>query len=135
MTPENIDQNMRKFNRYDVDLGSFAVFRRDPNVLPGLIVDISKGGLAFFYHEGEEWPQDNTEHFYLFGDSYNVDNISLITTYDVEVTDTTHPIYKVLAEQKSGPIKIRRRGVRFGILSSEQEEDIEALINAYHFAR
>ena len=135
MTPEKIDQNKRKYLRYDVDLGSFAVFRREPMALPGLIVDICKGGLAFFYHEEEDWPKDSTELFHLFGDRYNVENVSLITTYDAEVTDTNHPIYKILAEQKDGPIKIRRRGVRFGTLSMEQEEDIEVLINAYHLAR
>ena len=135
MTSEKTDQNKRKDIRYDVDLGSFAVFRRDPNVLPGLIVDISKGGLAFFYHEGEEWPRDDTELFHLFGDIYNVENVSLITTYDAEVTDTQHPIYQFLAGQKEGPIKIRRRGVRFGTLSPEQEKDIEALINAFNLAR
>lgn len=132
MTTEQTGQNKRKNIRYDIELGSFAVFRHDLSVLPGFIVDISKGGLAFFYHEAEDWPMDSTELFHLFGDKYYVENVSLITTYDTEVTETNHPIYKILAEQKTGPIKIRRRGVQFGILSREQEEDIEALTKEYH---
>ncbi|MBU4235643.1 MAG: hypothetical protein KKB91_04035 [Proteobacteria bacterium] len=132
MTTEQTDQNKRKYVRYNIELGSFAVFRHDLSVLPGLIVDISKGGLAFFYHEDEDWPQDSSELFYLFGDKYNVENVSLITTYDAEVTDTNHPIYKVIAQQKTGPIKIRRRGVEFGLLSREQEKAVEALTNEYH---
>ncbi|MDD3816312.1 MAG: PilZ domain-containing protein [Desulfocapsaceae bacterium] len=135
MTTEQTDPNKRKYVRYDIELGSFAVFRRDMSVLPGLIVDISKGGLAFFYHEDEDWPQDNSELFYLFGDKYNVENVSLITTYDAEVTDMNHPVLQILAAQKSGPIKIRRRGVQFGPLSKEQEKDIEALIDEYYASR
>jgi len=99
------------------------------------IVDISKGGLAIFYHEAEDWPKDSSEFFHLFGDRYYVENVSLITTYDAEDTDTNHPIYKILAEQKTGPIKIRRRGVQFGILSREQEEDIEALTKEFHASK
>lgn len=135
MTPEQTDQNKRKNVRYNIELGSFAVFRRDLSVLPGLIVDISKGGLAFFYHEDEDWPRDSSELFYLFGDKYNVENVSLITTYDAEVTDTNHPIYKILAQQKTGPIKIRRRGVEFGLLSGEQEEAVAAIADEYHLSK
>jgi len=134
MRPEQTDQNKRTSIRYEVELGSFAVFRSDPMVLPGLIVDISAGGLAFFYHEEDHWPQGNAELFTLFGDSCNVENVALVTTYDTEVTDKNHPIYKVLADQKDDPGKIRRRGVRFGTLSKEQEAGIEALIREYHSA-
>jgi len=100
-------------------------------VLPGLIVDISKGGLAFFYHEKEGWPYDSTERYHLFGDQYNVENVPLISTYDEEVTDTEHPVYKLLSEQKDDSVKIRRRGVRFGDLSTEQEVVIEEIFTAF----
>jgi len=101
-------------------------------VLPGLIVDISKGGLAFFYHEKEGWPYDGAERYHLFGDQYNVENVPLISTYDVEVTDTEHPVYQLLAGQKDDSVKIRRRGVRFGVLSLEQEAVIGEIITAFH---
>jgi len=135
MTPEQAGQNKRASIRYEVELGSFAVFRSDPMVLPGLIVDISEGGLAFFYHEEDGWPQDSAELFTLFGERCNVEKVSLITTYDSEVTDKSHPIYKVLADQKDEPVKIRRRGVRFATLSKEQEAGIETLIREYHSTR
>jgi len=134
MTLEQADQNKRMSIRYEVELGSFAVFRSDPMVLPGLIVDISTGGLAFFYHEEDGWPLDSPELFTLFGDKHNVENVALVTTYDAEVTDKNHPIYKVLADQKDDPVKIRRRGVRFGTLSKVQKAGIEALIREYHSA-
>jgi hypothetical protein len=135
MKAEQAGQNKRASIRYEVELGSFAVFRSDPMVLPGLIVDISEGGLAFFYHEEDGWPQDSAELFTLFGERCNVEKVSLITTYDSEVTDKSHPIYKVLADQKDEPVKIRRRGVRFGTLSKEQEAGIETLIREYHSTR
>jgi len=126
---------MRKHARYEIDLGSFAVFREDTSVLPGLIVDISKGGLAFFYHEDEEWPQESSERYCLFGERCNVEDVPLITTHDAEMLDTNHLIYQILAKQKSGPIKIRRRGVTFGELSKEQEVGLEVLISEYHGAQ
>jgi hypothetical protein len=132
MTPDKTDLNKRRYIRYEVDLGSFAVFRGDPMVLPGLIVDISKGGLAFFYHEEGGWPDDGAERCHLFGDQYNVENVPLISSYDVEVTDTEHPVYQLLAGQKDDSVKIRRRGVRFGDLSSEQEAVIEDIVTAFH---
>lgn len=135
MIANKTEENKRKHIRYDIDLGSFAVFRRDPMILPGLIVDISEGGLAFFYHEEEEWPTDRGERFNLFGDQYHVENVPLVAVYDARVTDTTHPIYTILAGQKNGPIKIRRRGVTFGTLTSDQKKGINAIIEAYHRGR
>ena len=118
--------------RFPIDSGSFAIFRYDTSVLPGIIIDISKGGLAFFYHEGEKWPDSNHELFYLFGERCNVEKVPLIVTYDIEVTTTNHPAFDILATQKAAPLKIRRRGVKFGMLSREQEDDIEELISQYH---
>lgn len=37
------EQEHRRYPRYNIDLGSFAVFRRDKSVRPGLITDISMG--------------------------------------------------------------------------------------------
>lgn len=132
MTPDKTELNKRQSIRYEVELGSFAVFRGDPMVLPGLIVDISKGGLAFFYHEREGWPDSDVERYHLFGDQYNVENVPLIATSDVEVMDMDHPVYRFLAGQKDESVKIRRRGARFGDLSPEQEAVIEAIVSAFH---
>lgn len=125
-------QEHRNHPRYNIDLGSFAVFRRDQSVLPGLVADISKGGLAFFYHQDENWPDNDSERFYLFGEEFNVENVPLITTNDMKITDTKHPVHRILAAQKSGPIDIRRRGVKYGDLTRQQQDDIEALISEYH---
>ncbi len=125
-------QEHRYYPRIDIDPGSFAVFRRDQSVLPGLITDISKGGLAFFYHQDEVWPDDESERFHLFGEKCNVEDVPLITANDMLVNDTEHPAYRILAARKSGPVSIRRRGVKYGNLTNKQKDDIEALVAEYH---
>ena len=125
-------EDHRDHPRYSIDPGAFAVFRRDQSVLPGLIADISKGGLAFFYHQDEDWPENDSERYYLFGEKCNVENVPLITTNDIEITDTNHPIYRIMAAQKSGRIIVRRRGVKYGDLTPDQQQDIEALVDEYH---
>lgn len=128
-------ENKRKHERYDVDPGTFAVFRKNMSVLPGIIVDISKGGLAFFYHEGEDWPIASNELYNLFGEKCSVDNVSLKTAYDSEVFDENHPIFKILSAQKPGPKRIRRRGVKFGELTGKQRRNLEALIEEFRNAQ
>ena len=125
-------EDHRDHPRYSIDPGAFAVFRRDKSVLPGIIADISKGGLAFFYHQDEDWPDNDFERYYLFGEKCNVENVPLITTNDIEITDTDHPIYRIMAAQKSGSIIVRRRGVKYGDLTPDQQRDIEALVDEYH---
>ncbi len=125
----------RKHPRYGVELGSFAVFRRDISVLPGPIVDVSMSGLSFFYYDSEEWPQDSGELYALFGDTCNVENISMQVVYDTEVLDQGHPVYTLLAEQYPDQLKIRRRGVKFGALDAGQKENLAALIQEFHAAQ
>lgn len=128
-------ENKRQHQRYNVDLGTFAVFRKSMSVLPGIIVDISQGGLAFFYHEGEDWPIASNELYNLFGEKCSVDNVSLKTAYDTEVFDRNHPIYMILSAQKSGPTRIRRRGVKFGELTGKQRKNLETLIDEFNMAK
>jgi hypothetical protein len=128
-------KNKRKHERYNVELGTFAVFRKNMSVLPGLIVDISKGGLAFFYHEGEDWPIASNELYNLFGEKCSVDDVSLKTAYDSEVFDKKHPVYMILSAQKQGPARIRRRGVKFGELTGKQRKNLEGLIDEFQMAK
>ncbi|MFC1523868.1 PilZ domain-containing protein [Thermodesulfobacteriota bacterium] len=136
MTSEHPNyEERRKYRRYDVDIGFFAVFRQDNSVLPGLIIDISLGGLAFIYYEGEDWPQETEEGYHLFGYEFNVENAPLITMFDAEVSDENHPVYQLMAKHPMGPRKVRRRGVQFGELTDVQLEALEGLIEEFHGAR
>lgn len=121
----------RQQHRYDVELGSFGVFRPDNYVRPGLITDLSKNGLAFFYCEGENWPMDMAEPHILFGNEFNVEGVYLETVMDQEVEDKRHPIYRLQITKDPTARKIRRRGVKFQALTPEQQQDLDELIKEF----
>lgn len=121
----------RQYPRYAVDLGSFGVFRQDNSVRPGLITDLSKGGLAFFYCEGENWPVGMNEPHTLFGIEFNVEKVYMETVMDHEVEDKSHPIYRLLITKDTTSHKIRRRGVKFHALTSEQQQNLDDLIKEF----
>ncbi len=121
-------EEKRKHPRFAVDMGSFAVFRKDSSVMPGLIADISLGGLAFYYDANEEWPEDTAELYTLFGENFCIENIPLQSVADFEPPPSGHPVYRYLAQRTPPPRQIRRRGVSFGPLSPEQEEALQGLI-------
>ena len=136
MTDSRINfEERRKHRRCCVDLGSFAVFSSDDSVLPGLIVDISLGGLAFYYFEGENWPVDSQETYNLFGYEFSVENVPLRTVSDFDVADENNPVYAVLSEKFHGKRKIRRRGARYGELTEEQKLKLEIFINEFNLAK
>lgn len=121
----------RKAPRYQVEQGSFAIFQGDVAVLPGLIVDISKNGLAFFYLEGENWPASMDKKYYLFGENFHVDDITVEMVDDIEVDPDSHPLCETLARRSSGPCSVRRRGLRFCDLSEKQQEKLNAFIEKF----
>ncbi|MBU0728610.1 MAG: PilZ domain-containing protein [Proteobacteria bacterium] len=129
----NFDEK-RQFRRYDVDLGSFAIFRQDIKVMPGLIIDISMGGLAFIYYDGENWPQDPDELFHLFGYEFNVERVAMETVFDAVINDESNTFYQLLVQHGSEKRKIRRRGVRFGELTEKQKLGLEGLIKEFNEA-
>ncbi|MEJ2689835.1 MAG: PilZ domain-containing protein [Deltaproteobacteria bacterium] len=127
-------EERRKHRRYNVEPGSFAVFRQDNNVMPGLIVEISLGGLAFIYQKGDNWPLDPNERFHLFGDKFNVEKVSMETVFDFEIKDEKNSFFQLLLRRDPARGKIRRRGVKFGKLTDKQKQDLEGLIREFHEA-
>lgn len=124
-------REQRQHPRYSVDLGSFGVFQQDNSIKPGLITDLSSGGLAFFYCEGENWPMELEKPLTLFGHEFNVEGVYLETVIDHEVEDKSHPIYKLLTTKDTTGRKIRRRGVKFHALTQEQQQNLEKLIKEF----
>ena len=120
-------KDQRENERHFVELGAFAVFSDDNSVIPGQVVDISMGGIAFFYYDGEEWTNELSEIFKLFGEDFYMENVPLEIVSDFKIVDEDHPIYKAMGH-KSGGEKIRRRGVKFGKLTDEQKEQLEKFI-------
>ncbi len=114
-----------------MDLGNYAVFSRDDSVMPGLIVDISLGGLSFFHHEEENWSTDPDKRYDLFGLEFNVENVIMETVNEFEVEDKSHPIYQLMNPQGLEAKKIRRRGVKFGPLTEDQKVNLEGFIKEF----
>jgi hypothetical protein len=121
----------RQHPRFFVEQGSFAIFQNNLSVLPGLIVDISQSGLAFFYLEGENWPERMEEKYNLFGDDFHVEEICVEKINDIEVAQDYHPLCQTLAQRSPGPCKVRRRGLKFKKLSGEQQEKLAAFITKF----
>lgn len=120
-------KDLRKNKRHFVELGAFAVFSDDDSVIPGQVVDISMGGISFFYYDGEEWTNESSEIFKLFGEDFYMENVPLEIVSDFKIVDEDHPIYKEMGHKSRGE-KIRRRGVKFGKLTDEQKEQLEKFI-------
>lgn len=117
-------KNQREYKRHFVELGAFAVFSDDNKVIPGQVIDISMGGISFFYYDGEEWTNKSSEIFKLFGEDFYMENVPLEIISDFKIVDEDHPIYKAMGITAEGR-KIRRRGVKFGKLTDEQKEQLE----------
>lgn len=126
---EKNTKDQRVYQRHFVELGSFAVFCDDNDIIPGQVADISTGGIAFFYYEGDEWPSNSIETFRLFGDDFYMENVSLEIVSDFKIVDEEHPIYKAMGFTAEGR-KIRRRGVKFGELTDEQKEQLKNFIQS-----
>ncbi|MBU0730261.1 MAG: PilZ domain-containing protein [Proteobacteria bacterium] len=131
MTKNDKPADQRKYERFDVELGSFAVFSPNVLVTPGYILDISLGGLSFFYYDGEEWSDENDKFVNLFGEDIYLENVPLETVSDFEIIDDNHPIYEKVSQLPFDG-KIRRRGMKFGKLSKEQRATLEEFIKQYY---
>ncbi|MBC8316877.1 MAG: PilZ domain-containing protein [Desulfobulbaceae bacterium] len=128
MAESNNARDQRKYDRHSIELGAFAVFSDDESLIPGRVIDISMGGIAFFYFDGEEWPNESSEIFKLFGEDFYMENVPLEIISDTIIDDRNHPIYKTMGEANTEGRKIRRRGVKFGKLSKDQKEQLETFL-------
>ncbi len=126
------DPEQRVFPRYPVERGTFAIFPAVSRVLPGVIVDISRTGLAFLYLDGEEWPPEMSGKYHLFGDDFHVDGVCVTMISDIKVACEEHPLYKLALQNSSSPLAVRRRGVCFNDLNQEQQADLDVFIKRFH---
>lgn len=124
-------EEKRQFRRYVVDFGGLGLFPRDKSVLPGLIVDISMGGCAFFYQEKEDWPENGDEVYTLFGDLVSIEEVPVESVIDLAVTDKAHDVYQMLVARNPEGGAVRRRGVKFGALNEDQLARLKALIQEF----
>lgn len=118
--------------RYPVERGSFAIFSGVDRVMPGIIVDISRTGLAFLYFDGEDWPYEMSSKYHLFGDDFHVNGVCVETIFDVKVVACEeHPLYELALRKSSSPLTVKRRGARFKDLNRKQQADLDVFIKRF----
>ena len=105
----------RKYDRYRAKDGGLVFIRSEPAVI-GKIVDISMGGIAFYYDGNVNQIIDEYEIFILFADdSFFMDIDRFRTVVDFEIVDDTEANY----------CPLRKRGVEFGKLNISQKDHLE----------
>ncbi len=84
----------------------------------GTLVDISDGGFAFHYHSSTPWPDTGKEICQVAGlhESF-IDNLSVVTVAD-----------QIISLGGNNSMVIRRRSLKFGTLTSNQQFLLECFI-------
>jgi len=113
-----ISRERRKHKRFKALGETYAVFRA-PNPILGQIMDISEGGLAIRYVEGER-RLNNVVEFDLFttSDDLAVNAIAAVARSDQQLS----------TEEDHDAEPTRRRGIEFISLLKGQMEAVKALI-------
>ncbi len=110
----------RKHQRYKIAEGTFAAFRNSQK--RGLIMDISKGGLAFTYHAFNRTYEKSSElDIYLPG--FKIFMTEIKVTIISEMTVPSRNPYST--------IPIKKCGVEFNQLNPEQILQLEFLLQTH----
>ena len=110
----------RGHKRFGAKGGTFAVLGPHVKNL-GRIIDISKGGLAFSYHENGEPLHKLFELDILLGDNgFYLDKVPFNAVWDFQVV--------IDEEAPASSLAPRRCGVQFGALSDDQESQLDYFI-------
>ena len=108
----------RRYRRFLAKPGTFAVFCYN-SLVPGRIIDISRGGMAFCYVDEVGNMNDMCELDILYGeDNFYLDKIPFETVSDCVITDG----------EKPGEVSVGQRGIRFGNLSPNQRALLDHFI-------
>jgi len=108
----------RKTRRYKASYGMYAVVGPDASRL-GQIRDISMGGLAFKYLADEARSESSDEMDIIIRQStFCIKHLPIRTISDVELAK----------ENAFSTVKLRRQGVQFGELTSNQVSQLKYLL-------
>lgn len=114
-TPSPLSANRRAHPRTRIHNCMF-----DANLKFGMIIDISTGGMSFYYADRYPWPNREFFRGTLCPESGRaIRNLPVETVSDFAVPNNFLP----------GSITVRRRSVRFGLLSCMQQKKLTDLIN------
>ncbi len=107
----------RAFERYSVKGDAFVV--SDSNLCERFnIIDISKSGLAFKYYSQNYNMDDIEDMSILSGDDFIMDNVTFRTVSDIVIHEDSDYL----------DVTLRRRGIRFDSLTSDQSEKLDYFI-------
>ncbi len=117
-----MDEN-RKHKRFKAKGGAFAVLGPHVKNL-GRIIDISKGGLAFSYHEKGEPLHKLFELDILLADNgFYLDKVPFNAVWDFQIV--------IDEEAPASSLAPRSCGVQFGALSDDQKSQLDYFIQNY----
>lgn len=117
----------RKHKRYQVPSGSFVALGTGDAIL-GQIIDISMGGLAFRYIDTKELAHADESYLDIFMTEHNLCliRVPFKTISEYEIANTV--VCKMVDGIPPGCRSMRRGGVEFGELTSEQRAQLEYCI-------
>ncbi len=108
----------RKHKRFKAAQGAYAVLGPETSKL-GQIKDISMGGLAFKYLADEARPNSAGDlDIVIRQNNYCIKNIPIQTVSDFELA----------RESAFSTVRLRRQGVQFGKLTSDQMSQLEFVL-------
>ena len=111
----------RKYQRCKVKKGAFAILWPHSKKI-GEIIDISSGGLAFYYFADKETPNGSIAVDIFWHDhSFYLKNIPCKTVYEIEIAD----------ELSSPPATMRRVGVRFEDVIDSKSSQLNHFMQNY----
>ena len=108
MSGENVSAERRKYKRYKLKKGAYAV----DTAKPGLIEEIGLGGMSIYYIERKSWPEDNYCLDIVFGDDedFRLDRLPYRIISDRETSEENGTEAKI----------VKKRRIAFCDLSAEQ---------------
>ncbi len=120
MAYEQPIRDRRKHKRYFARDGTYAFLRPPANKI-GQIIDISVAGLAFCYFSTNGPSRDANSLDLLADDGICLEGIPYTTIND----------FILPTEQPFSQITMRRRCIKFGILTEQHLENLKNIINKY----
>ena len=121
MTDTKKISEKRKYKRFKGKEGASAVLYKRDNII-GMIIDISRGGLAFRYmDEAKETRGTSQLGLFFTGEEFYLQIVQINTIYDVEEA------HKVSFSN----LRMRRCGVKFGKLTDYEAFLLKHFIGNY----
>jgi len=115
MTQNKDEHNRRKHIRFPLN-GCTLI----SDLKIGRIVDISHGGMAFYYADRKAWPKTSCQTGTLkYKNESLALNLPIETVSDVELPNN----------YSDGSMTVRRRSVQFGKLTADQKSQIDKVID------